>query len=123
MKEELTERLVSSLDKVMAYVERGVGFAEEQAPLVVDEIILYGRVMETSYILIELLILAGGLWGVGKLLKLALESDDENYILCLIPLVPILLFVAVIFTLSLSKFYMAWFAPRLYVLEFIGRLF
>jgi len=44
MKEELTERLMMSLDKVQEYIESTEDFVIEQAPLVAQEIITLGRV-------------------------------------------------------------------------------
>jgi hypothetical protein len=43
MKEELQERLVSSLDNIQEYIEATEEFVVEQAPLVAQEIISLGR--------------------------------------------------------------------------------
>lgn len=44
MNEQLQQKLVSSLDKVGAYLEQGSDIIVEQCPLVVEEIIRYGLV-------------------------------------------------------------------------------
>jgi membrane-associated HD superfamily phosphohydrolase len=125
MNDQITERIVGSLDKVQQYIESAEGFVLEQAPQVAQEIVLSGRIQAAFTIvvvtLLTLIVLtfAGICWRVH--IKLGCPDDSGWLLLTLISLVVSVCMSMMPITASYSAI-IPFFAPRLYLLQEIAKL-
>lgn len=125
MNEELQRQLAAMLEKLTAAVEQGAIFAGDQIPPLVAEKILLGRALSTAYLLSGLVLLAIGLrltWRVWAWVSDVNTSDRDaafGGVLCTVAaLSPGL---AVIYG-NLHQVFLVWFAPRLYIVEWLREL-
>ena len=137
MNEDLKARLLSAMDKTTEWVEASEEFVLEQAPLICQEIVRFGMVSSIVTILIALL-LPILTWKIGGHLskRVAKVLDDED----VMEIGTIMTTVAtVIFTIistvilfvgppqdagsPITTLIKTTTAPRLYILEQLGRLF
>lgn len=127
MNDELYKRLEQYLDTLEEGISQGVNFALEQAPLVVQEFILYHRLWETTC-LVVLMAFAVMFFMflrrqclVTEGLSAKCEQDARYATLAVIGLA--FSFAWMAFAMSIvPAFLKAWFAPRVLLLEEIGRL-
>jgi len=120
----LQQQLAEYLKSIATTAQAGAAFVVEQAPLVVQEKIAYGRAVETVALLawlVGVVVCARS----GRAAWAAAEKDDYDnpfYIFgglaAVIGLVVSVLFVFGQFA-AVAK---VWFAPRLYILEWAARL-
>ena len=122
---------VESLDQIMTWLKAGVetggSFVAEQAPLIAQEIILFGRATHTFYMFVSLsaLIVSIGLFRL--VLKNIHKADDEPDAMVKTVVGGVL---GVIFGIGgfiatgemARDFFLAWFAPRLYIIEYLSNL-
>lgn len=120
----MEEKLIAALDKILAWAETTEAFVIEQAPLVVQELILYQR----TWLLVYLLIcwaLAGCLiaWSrwLWKTIDRADDRADRVFGSGALGIFGGLVFFVstLIITEPLLK---VWLAPRLFVLEYLREL-
>ena len=129
MNEELSERLVASLDKVQEYIESTEDFVIEQAPLIAQEIVMLGRLESVWHVLCPLfasiiLVVASVL-----LFKWACRCYEEQYAMGEGPAVASLVISVIgsiaFFAGSISQIHCTfepWFAPRVYLLHEIAKM-
>ncbi len=124
MDENTKKMLHDYLQKILESAEKGADFVMEQAPEVAKEIVAYGRATSTIPVVACAVVFIAGvvacrmLW---KRLPAGERSIDDMRPIALFALVPSLLsvVVAVHYIDDLSK---VWFAPRLYLIEYIRTL-
>ena len=129
MKAETQDKLeqigVAGLERISQWVERAEAFADEQAPLVVQEIITWGFWSNTT--LATGLLMLTALCGITAYLLInrsLKEHKEDDFFLFVIGIVVIIGgVVSLIFGLfySYMTFYVA-VAPRLYVIEQLREL-
>lgn len=121
MNEETKKLLHDYLTKILEGAERGADFVMEQAPEVAKEIVAYGRAVETAYVvgflLAVLIPIAIAPWAIRKLRQI----DNEAAGFAAFLMIPALLGTLSLFQ-CLSEFMKVWFAPRLYLIEYIKDL-
>ena len=123
MDPELQKKLAAILDYLLETSKQAVDFASDQLPLVAWEMIAYARAWHTVITVIAALVLLWWLTGMRKVIKGCndrLPSYDKDlpwalWALCLIP-INLTLFI------QLSEALKAWFAPRVYLLEWAASL-
>lgn len=122
MSEELQKQLAEMLKSLMATAQDATTWAKGEIPLLVKEKIMLGRVEETVYFVVSLLVGAVILYYSLKLWKhswqLTKEDADEPVILANI--IGVILSVVVIY--PSHNFFTVWFAPRLYIIEWLTSL-
>jgi hypothetical protein len=120
MNEQLQKQLAEYLAALSATVKSGSDFVLEQAPLLVQEKVVYGRVIETALLIAGVGAVCFAVWVFKK--GWTYEADsymDDTRLMLTIPAV-IGGVVATIATVTqMSAVAMVWFAPRLYILEWV----
>jgi len=135
---EIKENVAEILSFVKDGLSDSYNFVLEQAPLLIQEIILYGRVKETitCSLLILVMIVIGVIGSkLAKAVKKIEEEDEQRKIeagersegvffwlvphvvaggICIVPFVN--------FLRHLDTCLKAWFAPRLYLIEYVSTL-
>ena len=125
MDEKTSEQLASFLKLVNESLQSGKDFVLEQAPLVVQEMVAFGRVWHGICALFGAVLVCCGLFVAKKVYSyFKREGTDAEpaVMLTLFPIIGTLLPGAIICGHQLNQFVLATFAPRLYVLEQIGNL-
>jgi hypothetical protein len=120
MKPELEKELAEFLELLADAARKGGEFALSQAPLVVQEKLLYGRVTATIGVLALLVFIAACAyafrWGLryeGK------GGDDTGGLTCMLSLGLGLIAAGVLVPVTFHAI-QVWFTPRLYIMEWIA---
>lgn len=130
MNEEAKKVAIEYIQKLLGLVEKGADFAGEQIPLVLQEIVGYGRAYETAICVIFGLltiltpwIMYLGLKKADHLEKCGNKNDADGVaILTMVVGVIVLLPSLITFFTTIDDCLKAWFAPRLYVIEYLHEL-
>lgn len=118
------EEAAKLLEDLRLMLERGGQFVMEQAPPLAREIVLFGRVFETFLVVSSLLVLviavvwARARFGAWTVWSGEHDSPHIGFFLTIIPSVV----SALVFLLSVEGAIIAWFAPRLYVINHIAEM-
>lgn len=128
MDEQAQQLVTDAGEKVLAWLDATEGFAIEQAPLLAQEIVRYGIFYNAAMLLIPLVlaVLFGGLSYRAGTAKGTWEEGSPKAVICVICGVFAGFMALVLIIVGLGKhlpaFFKATLAPRLYILEQIGRL-
>jgi len=124
MEENMKNITVEGLSELLKWLQASRDFAVEQGPQVVSEILLFGRMWETSLVLMYGLMMFMSLRTTQGLFK---ASDKED--LTEGQKVTMVIFSFFAFIISLMFFkaltshlkiaVMSWIAPRLYVIDYL----
>jgi len=121
MNEELQKELAENLSTITEYVKQGAGFVQEQAPLLVQEMINYGIGSNIFRLIMAIVILGVGFWGFTN------NSRDNKLNFDEVGLVVtgVLGFGlgSIMFLISSSTLMQIFLAPRLYILDQLKGLF
>lgn len=127
MDQELQKQLVAVLAKLMDVAQQGATWTAGQIPPLIQEKIIYGRIEHTLGVVVCAFFIYCTYHAAGRSYRLAKESDDLGGeeiagILGVIGSVVGFL-IAVAYGLShLNWALMAWFAPRLFIVEWLSSL-
>lgn len=130
MKEELSQKLLESLDKVQEYIDATEDFVTEQAPLIAQEIIMLGRLESLWPVICGGTIGLVGLIAAFFLARWAKGSADRGESAELFGVWSVFSitsgaasFAGMMHCLSrVDNMFEPWFAPRVYLLHEIARL-
>ncbi len=120
------EKIEQMLNKLIAFIEQVEEFATGQAPLLVHEILLQGKILNSIWMIIPLTITILLVWCIYKTVEHCKKDpeDDEDcqgpFILGCFALAAIDAYVTYLFIVG---FIIVWFAPRLYVLDYLQGMF
>lgn len=126
MNDEMQKQLADYLATIATAAKTGGAFVIEQAPLIVQEKLSYGRIMEPAQLLLFLAITAGSVWlfrwGLQHQHKWRQTANAElGYAAMGIGII-----LAVVFSICscIQTGYVisVWFAPRLYIIEWVAGL-
>ena len=104
-----------------------IQFTEEQAPLLIEEMVMFACVIGVVKLILCLTLTIGFLFPVIKLAKKTYDLDRDGkdpfvpILLCIICLIPLLSGLTVLI-ISFSDWIKPWIAPRLFLLEEMARL-
>lgn len=115
MSEQLQQQLAEYLKAILTAAQSGANFVTQQAPLVVQEKIAYGRVMETLWFVGVIVCLSPIVWLSIRYFKDAVKASDDGPVF-LLNIIGIVGSLAAIWFAAQSAA-LVWFAPRLYILE------
>jgi len=121
----LKSRAIELMDYATEAIKSGADFAGDQAPKLVSEVIAYGRAYWTVMVVIGLVFLIGGGTATIRRSKAWYDwscSHDCPHFGFFVAIPSIIAGVCIFFA-NLDAFLKVWFAPRLYVIEWIGKLF
>lgn len=129
MDPKLQQQLAEYLKEFVGAVKAGGEFALQQAPLVVQEKIAYGRASTAITLLMSIAILgavARSAPAVGRLITAADRDGDAAKMAGAVIATVVMLvagFVsAIVFFGTYEDALKVWFAPRLYILEWVASL-
>lgn len=133
MNEETQEQLNKTMVSALEWVRQAGEFVVAEAPEVVREIVLLGRVENTVEFVLPLLFLAGTLFLWFKFSLPAIQAmSDENdpsikicvvaaggsFVGFMVGMVSLIIF----FEQGVVGLYAPWFAPRVYVLQELAKM-
>jgi hypothetical protein len=123
MNEQLQKELAAWLGKLREAADAGGSFVMEQAPLIVQEKVTYGRVMEPILLVAVLLGAVFCVWAFRKGWHYEKSDymDDFGGVICIVSAIGCAIFT-IVSTVQAHNVAKAWFAPRLYVLEWLAEL-
>lgn len=128
MNEQLQQKLVESIDSVQEWIDKGAEFATDQAPLVIAEIIAWGKLSAILDIAtgLSLIIIIAAAFATGRGLVRIWGADDFDLGLYTAAggLVSVL-FVGVnviVVAIAIQQLIFVAAAPRLYVLSELSEL-
>lgn len=121
MNEELQKQLAAMLEQIRNGAEQGAGFVLEQAPMVVQEKILFARVSGLCYMALWLFAAVALFWLGQRLIRSSRDEEDYNdssfyaamSMFAFVGSAAGVLFAVIVGHSTL----MSWIAPRLYVVE------
>jgi hypothetical protein len=126
MNEQMQQQLASYLKEFVETMKAGWEFALTQAPLIVQEKIAYGRVMETGYFVLfvvgAVVCLRIALWATRRVKDTLVTGDEPPYIIAEILAVGGCVVFAIAALTEFQTVVQVWFAPRLYILEWAASL-
>lgn len=120
MNEEIKQKLITYLQHLESAVTSTGDFVAEQAPLVVQEYVLYSRVYSTIPVVIALVMLCTVILNVRWFIRTELRPNHETQII-IRGVVSIMMFMAmpVIAAHNLDRCIKSWCAPRILVIDYI----
>ena len=128
MNEELQQRLIQSIDKVSTWVESAEGFAIEQTPLILQEMLAYGWWMNVFSVSLCIILVLPVAWVIKRIYSAVMdESKDESYdriLATAFSYFPGLLLIPIFINIHISicTLIKISLAPRIYILGQIGDL-
>lgn len=129
MEEETTDQLTRFMDNLNSAMEGGADFILEQAPLVIQEIVIWGRIEHTAWVVLSMAMMtAAVLFLKKKVMPYCAAVEDAPYgnnqefcyVASFLVFAIVMVICATTFAINLTPCLKAWFAPRLYVIEYIA---
>jgi uncharacterized membrane protein len=119
MDPELTKQLQQLLAALLANAQDAATWAKAELPLLVQEKVAFGRAWNTTILAISVVlgIVVYHAYTRWKLHKF--RDDDNKWAACTFGVIAPAFVVGIIFLVSLRWTLLAWFAPRLYILEWL----
>lgn len=116
-----TDRVNQLIDYIADGIESGGDFAMQQAPLIAQDIVVYGRVTGGVVFVGAVLVAATLAWLARKMWRLSQDTDDaETSMLGIFGTVVFAVCCAIAVGVAATEHnLMAWVAPRLYVLNYL----
>ena len=136
MSPNLEQVTAESISQIMAWlqasVETGGHFVAEQAPLVAWEIVAFGRAVHSFSVFMSLVCIVCGIFlltvlrnNINKACELNTDGSEAAFGKCLLSGFggcTLCLFGGLTLSAASRDFFLAWFAPRLYIIEYITNL-
>lgn len=126
MNEDVKTRLLDSLDGIGEFIRSSADFAKDQAPLVVDELLLWGFFRAAAQACLGALLLAVGLFCIRLLWKRGKAWFDLDHPEKFVPTVigaitgPIFGIICLVHGIGTAAYIKI--APRLYILDYAKEL-
>lgn len=127
--EQLTDRLINSIDHVAAWVESAESMASEQAPLVADEIVRFGVWSHGAGVAVGVLSIPAAIVlvyvGIVMFRRYDRTRNEACSMLgafCSVFSVVVFVIGVVMASMNAVSFIKAVAAPRLYILEYLREL-
>jgi hypothetical protein len=124
--ETVSQVSAESLKQIMEWIRQGVETAKEQIPQVANEIVRYGRIKETIYIialpiavflLCLLTVKLFKTWKHGD--EYCIDSEEMIGLFGSLFIAAGVVILSLAFLFEIEPFLLAWFAPKLYVLNYL----
>lgn len=121
MNDDTKKLLHEYLAKMLASAEKGADFAIEQAPLVAQEVVAYGRATQTAYLVFFAALLVATAYAAYRFARFLKNNNWELSPFGMLFVIPVIVgFIG--FGSHIEPFFKSWFAPRLYLIEYIKDL-
>jgi len=125
MNEEVSNKLVESLDKIVYYVDTTGDFVSQQAPLLVKEILTFGFYSYLIWSIVSLIVLCVSVFWLFRSIKFCKKyweticsKYDEPLFLIIGMLTAISSLISLfVFLVNLNMLLCIWLAPRAYILS------
>ena len=124
---ETKDQLNRFMDNMNSAIEGGADFVLEQAPLVVQEIVVWGRVEHTTWVVLSVAMMTTAILVFKKkglpycaTLDNSTGNRDIATAFSWLAFVIVTVISSTVFAVNLTHCLKAWFAPRLYVIEYIA---
>lgn len=119
----MQELTTETLGKVLEYVEQTKDFALTQAPLLCEEIIKWGIAKALIWVVFALFVGASSAYIFNRCRTWAIKHNEEEaeavsfFVMLAVPFV-----CSVVFACNILVIAQAYFAPRLFIIEYITDL-
>ena len=122
MNEQLQEQAGEILELLKVGIEKGGAFAGEQLPDVARQLILFRRAACSMWLAIGIAALIGGIWLFRAISKWQRDNEvcDDCGLITMPAIISLFGFLAVV--CSGTGLLKLWLAPKLYLLEYIGKI-
>jgi hypothetical protein len=120
MNEQTQKELATWLSSIREWASQMKDFALDQAPAVVKEVVAFGRAEYTAVMVLIVAAIVGGFYALRWLSKWCKTIDGEP--LSCFAWAGYMVVGPILLVTQGQWFLMAWFAPRLYVLECLASL-
>ena len=121
MKQKLEKELLNSIETVKEYLVKGAEFASEQTPLVIEELIRFNLIYSGVWLLFGIFFLVACVPLAKKSIEYIQKDEPVGVIMgvmCgLSPLIGSFIVIE-----NIRTFTMCLTAPRLFVIEYLGKL-
>lgn len=115
MNEQLLSRATAILDYVGETVKKTGDFVVEQAPDIAIQYVAYARATSTTAIVAAVVLGSIAIWGCYKTMR------DDDLLYLMLSMFPTIVSVGLLIG-NFNKFFMSWFAPKVYLLTEIVKL-
>ena len=122
MKEELNEKLASSLGNILEKLENGVEFAISEAPAIVVELLTYKAISCSIAVIFSFAALMPIAWFFFKKLPESVKTNNgsgEGEFMCAVVLFFITMGVMPVFFINLLDLIKLAVAPKLFIIEYV----
>jgi heme/copper-type cytochrome/quinol oxidase subunit 2 len=128
MNDQIKAEVLSWLKEIAAAVKAGADFIGQQAPLVVQEKVSYARIDYTAWFTVGAIMLIAGVVLFFKAVKVSQRVDERwnwsnqkmsDFWMRMGPAIPLLFIGFFAFFATADTVLMVWFAPRVYILEWL----
>lgn len=116
---ESKEFLIKFANEMLTLLQDAKAFASQEIPELLKEVIVYGRAVNTFYILVGLAFFVVA--GIFVRMALKTKSEDAQFGGSILALV-VSVIGAGFFFANLSQAIKAWFAPRLYLIDYFKEM-
>ncbi len=116
----MTNQIEILVTKAMGYLEATEGFVQEQAPLVVQEVIIFGRWEHSIQLVLASMMLVIGVILIIRKAKDCFMAEPTRHDLAMLAYVAVALMGVA--TLNLKTTIQVWVAPRLYIIDYLKDL-
>lgn len=121
MSEQLQGQVSELLRALLAFAGDAKQFASDQIPPLIQEKIAFGRVTETVYLVVFMLLVVGSVMMFVKSVRVLNDDDcpSDGWIGGIIGSVVVGVVCFFVTLLQFNETAMVWFAPRLYIIEWL----
>lgn len=112
---QLDTKLAALVDTIINATKAAGDFAMEQLPDLAMQLVMYGRAMSTSVLIISIALL-WFCWWCGK------RSMGYDREIMIVPCMMSGLVGVLLFFFSLHDFMLSWFAPKIYIIKEVASL-
>lgn len=119
MDPELSKQLQQLLAALLQNTQDAAIWAKAEIPLLVQEKIAFGRAWNTSMLVISTLLLLVCYHGFNRWRAHKFHDSDNKALACFFGVVVPAVVASIMFLVSLRFTLLAWFAPRIYILEWL----
>ena len=111
----LDTKLAALVDTIISATKAAGDFAMEQLPDLAMQMVMYGRALSTSLLIVSIALL-WFCWWCGK------ESTKYDREMLVVPCMCSSIAGVVLFLCSLHDFVLSWFAPKIYIIKEVASL-
>ena len=124
--QSLDNALAQMITSVVGGIKEGVSFVQGQLPDVIMQLVVYNRVLLTTYIVFGILLIPFIIWlirkGITESKKKYSEISEGMMVVSIIGSIAGVFASCIIIGANFSEFLKIWFAPKVWLIEYAAEL-